>query len=117
MLKPKHFFLLPALATLVAIIIFPLVFTFRVSFSSWDVYQAGLDYIGGRNYLRVFEDARFWESLLRLSALSFITVTLQYVNRLSDLLFVIARALNQGAGKPDVLWNRDQQGKADSNDS
>ena len=79
MLKPKHFFLLPALATLVAIIIFPLVFTFRVSFSSWDVYQAGLDYIGGRNYLRVFEDARFWESLLRLSALSFITVTLQYV--------------------------------------
>ncbi|CAN0654122.1 multiple sugar transport system permease protein [Nitratireductor aquimarinus] len=79
MLKSKHFFLLPALLTLVAIIIFPLIFTVRVSFSSWDVYQAGLDYIGGRNYLRVFEDARFWESLLRLSAMSLITVTLQYV--------------------------------------
>ncbi|WP_299940559.1 carbohydrate ABC transporter permease [uncultured Nitratireductor sp.] len=78
MLKSKHFFLLPALLTLVAIIIFPLIFTVRVSFSSWDVYQAGLDYIGGRNYLRVFEDARFWESLLRLSAMSLITVTLQY---------------------------------------
>jgi multiple sugar transport system permease protein len=79
MLKPKHFFLLPALLTLVAIILFPLIFTVRVSFSSWDVYQAGLDYIGGRNYTRVFEDTRFWESLLRLSSLSFITVTLQYV--------------------------------------
>ena len=79
MLKPKHFFLLPALLTLVAIIIFPLIFTVRVSFSSWDVYQAGLDYIGGRNYLRVFADARFWESLVRLCTMSAVTVTLQYV--------------------------------------
>lgn len=79
MLKPKHFFLLPALLTLAAIILFPLIFTVRVSFSSWDVYQAGLDYIGGRNYARLIEDTRFWESLLRLSGMSFITVTLQYV--------------------------------------
>lgn len=75
----KHVFLLPAFLTLLAIIVFPLVFTVRVSFSSWDVYQAGLDYIGGRNYLRVFEDTRFWQSLLRLSALSLLTVTAQYV--------------------------------------
>jgi len=33
---------------------------------------------------------------------------LQYLNRLSDLLFVIARALNAHAGRGDVLW---QQGK------
>jgi len=32
-----------------------------------------------------------------------------YLNRLSDLLFVIARALNRAAGRPDVLW---QQGKS-----
>jgi len=32
----------------------------------------------------------------------------QYLNRLSDLLFVIARMLNRAAGRPDVLW---QQGK------
>jgi cob(I)alamin adenosyltransferase len=31
-------------------------------------------------------------------------VTLQYINRLSDFLFVAARALNQAAGQPDVLW-------------
>ena len=79
MLKSKHFFLLPALLTLAAIILFPLIFTVRVSFSSWDVYQAGLDYIGGRNYARLMEDTRFWESLFRLSGMSFITVTLQYV--------------------------------------
>jgi cob(I)alamin adenosyltransferase len=28
------------------------------------------------------------------------------VNRLSDLLFVIARALNVAAGRPDVLWKK-----------
>jgi len=79
MFKPKYFFLFPALLSLAAIILFPLLFTVRVSFSSWDVYQAGLDYIGGRNYLRVFEDIRFWESFARLSLMSLISVTLQYV--------------------------------------
>lgn len=79
MLKPKHIFLLPALLTLAAIILFPLIFTIRVSFSSWDVYQAGLDYIGGRNYGRVWADARFWQSLGRLAAMSTLTVALQYV--------------------------------------
>src|SRR5688500_16721455 len=34
---------------------------------------------------------------------------LQYLNRLSDLLFVAARALNRHAGGDDVLW---QQGKS-----
>ena len=28
----------------------------------------------------------------------------RYLNRLSDLLFVIARVLNHAAGRPDVLW-------------
>ncbi len=29
---------------------------------------------------------------------------LKYVNRLSDLLFVLARAANHAAGRPDVVW-------------
>jgi cob(I)alamin adenosyltransferase len=33
----------------------------------------------------------------------------RYVNRLSDLLFVLARAHNASAGRPDVLW---QKGRA-----
>lgn len=31
----------------------------------------------------------------------------QYLNRLSDLCFVLARALNRAAGRPDVLWSRE----------
>jgi cob(I)alamin adenosyltransferase len=35
-------------------------------------------------------------------------LAVRYLNRLSDLLFVIARTLNRHAGREDVLW---QQGK------
>ena len=31
--------------------------------------------------------------------------TLPYLNRLSDLLFVLARAANLLSGDPDRLWN------------
>jgi cob(I)alamin adenosyltransferase len=29
-----------------------------------------------------------------------------YLNRLSDLLFVLARAVNRAAGRPDVMWQK-----------
>ncbi len=33
----------------------------------------------------------------------------QYLNRLSDLMFVLARHLNREAERSDVLWQRDQR--------
>ena len=38
-------------------------------------------------------------------------VLLHYVNRLSDLLFVAARALNREAGAGDVLWEQGKSGR------
>ena len=38
-------------------------------------------------------------------------VASQYLNRLSDLLFVLARVLNRDAGVPDVLWKAGKSGK------
>ena len=46
-------------------------------------------------------------ALSRVEALP--PLLLQYLNRLSDLLFVAARALNRHAGGKDVLW---EQGKS-----
>ena len=37
--------------------------------------------------------------------------SLQYINRLSDLLFVLCRILNKEAGVPDVLWNNTHNAK------
>ena len=36
----------------------------------------------------------------------------RYLNRLSDLLFVMARALNAASGRPDVLWQKGRLGGA-----
>ena len=35
-------------------------------------------------------------------------LAVQYLNRLSDLLFVMARTLNRAEGHADVLWKRDR---------
>ena len=32
-----------------------------------------------------------------------------YLNRLSDLMFIVARAINQALDQPDVFWNKDAQ--------
>ncbi len=39
----------------------------------------------------------------------------QYVNRLSDLMFVLARVLNREAGRGDVLWQKDRDQGATGN--
>jgi cob(I)alamin adenosyltransferase len=47
-------------------------------------------------------------SLASLAAVEPVSpLALQYLNRLSDLLFVLARALNRHAGMKDVCWNRE----------
>jgi cob(I)alamin adenosyltransferase len=38
-------------------------------------------------------------------------ISLQYINRLSDLLFVLCRILNKNAGVPDVHWNNNHKPK------
>lgn len=75
----KSTFLLPGLLVLLAIILFPLLFTVRVSLSSWDAISPGLNSAGLANYATVFADRRFWEAMLRLSGMALGTVTVQYV--------------------------------------
>ncbi len=75
----KLCFLLPGLLVLLAIILFPLLFTIRVSMSGWGPVSPGLDWAGARNYLAVFGDVRFWQSMVRLAAMAVTTVLIQYV--------------------------------------
>ena len=49
MYRQKYLFLLPGLLVLLAIILFPLLFTIRVSFSSWDSYNPGLNWVDVEN--------------------------------------------------------------------
>lgn len=79
-LRPyKLAFLLPGLLTLLAIILFPLLFTIRVSASGWDAITPELNWVGAANYAKLWVDARFWQSLARLSGMALGTVLIQYV--------------------------------------
>lgn len=79
MYRQKYLFLTPGLIALVAIILFPLLFTIRVSFSGWDVYNPGLNWKGGQNFSRLLADSRYWAALGRLSVMAVGTVLIQYV--------------------------------------
>ena len=76
----KYVFLLPGLLVLIAILIFPVLFTIRLSLSGWNSYNPSLDFVGIKNYVRLFtNDPRFWEAFFRLSFFSLTTVFLQYI--------------------------------------
>ena len=76
----KYVFLLPGLLVLIAILIFPVLFTIRLSLSGWNSYNPSLDFVGLKNYVRLFtNDPRFWEAFFRLSFFSLTTVFLQYI--------------------------------------
>lgn len=75
----KLSFLLPGFLVLLAIILFPLLFTVRVSLSDWDAISPGLDWAGVKNYAAVFGDRRFWEAMTRLGLMAVGTVLIQYV--------------------------------------
>jgi cob(I)alamin adenosyltransferase len=48
-------------------------------------------------------------ALVRMAAAEPVgTAVRRYVNRLSDLLFVLARTLNRAGGTPDVLWRKNR---------
>ncbi len=48
-------------------------------------------------------------SMVELSRTEYVNPeTLRYINRLSDLLFVLARALNQGEGGKEIFWDSER---------
>ena len=53
-------------------------------------------------------ERRTWQ-LARIETVN--EYSLKYLNRLSDLLFVLARSLNRAEGVKDVLWKRGRQGR------
>ena len=39
-------------------------------------------------------------------------LSIRYMNRLSDLLFIAARSINAAAGAPETLWNPGREGES-----
>ncbi|MEM7738836.1 MAG: sugar ABC transporter permease, partial [Deinococcota bacterium] len=63
-------FLLPAVCTLLAVGIYPLLFALSISFRQYELTKPnlGFGFTGLSNYAQVFSDATFWGSLGRTFA-------------------------------------------------
>ncbi|MBE9043887.1 sugar ABC transporter permease [Pleurocapsales cyanobacterium LEGE 10410] len=54
-------FLAPALILLGVFLFYPIIYLLYLSFTTGSFTVAGIQWIGGRNYLRLFTDADFWQ--------------------------------------------------------
>ncbi len=87
-----YLYLLPTVAILVAVVIFPLIYALTLSFSRWDDFAQTMGkFVGFKNYHRLLvKDARFWNSLQNSFVLWVIAGSAQIV-----LGFLIALLLNR----------------------
>jgi len=63
--KAAYFFILPAVVTLVLIVIYPTLFAINASLRNWILYRPELStqFIGLDNYITIFLSEEFWNSL------------------------------------------------------
>ncbi|MEH6724684.1 MAG: sugar ABC transporter permease, partial [Hyphomicrobiales bacterium] len=85
----KHFFLWPAVLVVLAIAIFPLIFSLANSFMSLRlVPPRPSKFVGFENYIDLLGNERFWQVVKTTSLISFTSVAFQFV-----IGFAIALAL------------------------
>lgn len=85
------FFVMPALLVLLAFGIYPLVYTFRLSFQTWLLFRPNESpsAAGVANFTRLFTDSQFGQSILTTLVFMGITLTTEFV-----LGFAVALLLN-----------------------
>lgn len=86
----KYVFIWPALLIVLAISIFPLIYSLTTSFMSFRLMPPSPPrFVGFDNYWSLLQNERFWNVALTTSIIAFISVFLQYV-----IGFAVALALN-----------------------
>lgn len=70
-------FVLPATLLLVALGIFPLLYSFAISFLQWDLQRPGQRLIWFKNYTTALQDNRLWEALGHTFFIILVAVTLE----------------------------------------
>ena len=84
------FFLSPTLVIFLTFIIFPVFFSFYLSFHQWNMFSTEQSYVGLENYVRMFGDAEFCEVLKNTLIYTIGTVPLNMV-----LSLIVAYVLNR----------------------
>ena len=95
----KYGFVAPALAVLIALNIFPLIYNVYLSFTDAELSGGTAHFVGGRNYGILFSDPRYAAALRTTALFVLIAVSVELI-----LGFVLALSLrDRFKGKPFVL--------------
>ena len=87
----QRLFILPTIALLAVINIFPLFWSLRLSFTSFSVYEGGKPtWVGIQNYITVLSDAYYWRQFTTTTVYVIIVVTAELI-----IGFTLAYLLNQ----------------------
>jgi multiple sugar transport system permease protein len=87
----QRLFILPTIALLAVINIFPLFWSLRLSFTSFSVYEGGTPtWVGIQNYITVLSDAYYWRQFTTTTVYVIIVVSAELI-----IGFTLAYLLNQ----------------------
>jgi multiple sugar transport system permease protein len=81
------FFLTPTLVIFLTFILFPVLFSFYLSFQEWNMFSSEANFVGMDNYVRMFNSQEFWTVLKNTAIFTIGTVPL---NMALSLLVAIA---------------------------
>ncbi len=76
----KWIYTAPALIFVCLLMVFPVIYTFILSFTDWSLTSGrAMKFVGFGSYLRVFKEPRFWAALGRTLVFTFFAVVLETV--------------------------------------
>lgn len=91
--KIKQFviFALPGISVFLAVVIIPFIYGLYLTFTDWDGVSTQKNFVGFNNYIQVFNDTEFWNSMLLTLKYVFFSVIL-----INVIAFLLAYVLTRG---------------------
>lgn len=84
----KYWLLAPAFLLLICLMVYPLIFAFHNSFFSY-LYGRRVNFVGLHNWIQVFQDKGFWDSVLRTLLYAVIAIPIEVVIALGLALIYV----------------------------
>jgi multiple sugar transport system permease protein len=91
-------FLSPTLVIFCTFILFPVFFSFYLSFQQWNMFSSDQSFVGLENYSRLFQSAEFWQVLKNTAVYTIGTVPLNMI-----LALAVAYILNKKIAGKKIL--------------
>jgi len=86
--NPGLFFVLPAVLTIACVMIFPLIYTFLLSFNKSDLYTEAWEFVGLAQYAELFRNSEFISSIFHTFVWTTSSVVLQFVVGFMAAVFI-----------------------------